>query len=247
MRRLSGSGLPLGMQRAWGYFISLGHYAAATARASRVLQERRTALRDALNHYLHKFVSIHTRTGASAYWVRGGQLDAAELARTAATVGILIEPVGSSAGQLLCMGVTGLPRARIREGVERLARLVRRDPRAASGHLREEAAPALRGRQLQRAMAGTTLLYNTVYGEPCTIEVRADGALIGRAGYADEDRDSGRWWIEDDRWFRQWNSWAYAEVVGFHTVIDGDQMRWFNAEGQLADTAVIVRAARSAR
>ena len=248
VRRLSGSAVPLGMQRAWGYFIGLGHYSAAIAKGSMVLQERRTALRDALNHYLHKFVSIHTRTGASAYWVKGGaQLDAAELARKAATVGILIEPVEAPAGKLLCMGVTSLPAAKIREGVERLARLVRRDPRSGSGHLREEAAPMLRGRHLQRAMAGTTLLYNTVYGEPCTIEVRPDGNLVGRAGYSDEDRDLGRWWIEDDRWFRQWHSWAYGEVIGFYTVVDGDQMRWFNAEGQLADTAVIVRGPRAAR
>jgi hypothetical protein len=41
-------------------------------------------------------------------------------------------------------------------------------------------------------------------------------------------KDLGRWWIEDDRWFWQWNSWAYAEVVGFHTVVDGDQVRWFS-------------------
>jgi GntR family transcriptional regulator / MocR family aminotransferase len=69
----------------------------------------------------------------------------------------------------------------------------------------------LRGQALRRAMAGRTLLYSTVYGEPCTIQARADGALVGRAGYANEDRDSGRWWIEGDRWFRQWHSWAYGE------------------------------------
>jgi GntR family transcriptional regulator/MocR family aminotransferase len=246
-RRLCGGALSLGMQRAWGYFIGLGHYAAATAQAALVLQERRIALRDALNHHLHRFVSIHTCAGSSAYWVRGGaQIDAAEIARAAATVGILVEPVGSPAA-LLCMGVTSIPKGKIREGVQRLGRLVRRDPRSGPADLSSEPARPLRGGQLQRAMAGATLLYNTVYGEPCTIEVRADGQLVGRAGYADEDRDTGRWWIEDDRWFRQWNSWAYAEVIGFDTVIDGDQVRWFNAEGQLADTAVLVRAGRAPR
>jgi GntR family transcriptional regulator/MocR family aminotransferase len=80
--------------------------------------------------------------------------------------------------------------------------------------------------------------------EPCTIEVRADGNLIGRAGYANDDRDTGRWWIEDDRWFRQWRIWAYGEVAGFNTIIDGDQVRWFNTEGLLVDTAVIVRSPR---
>ncbi|MBS0581124.1 MAG: PLP-dependent aminotransferase family protein [Proteobacteria bacterium] len=246
-RRLSGGGVPFGLQRAWGYFIGLGHYAAATARASAVLQERRTALRDALNHHLHRFVSIRTRAGASAYWVRGrAQIDAAQLARSAATVGVLVEPVDAAAG-LLCMGVTSIPKPKIREGVERLARLVRGDPRSGPGDLRQEAARVLRGRALRRAMAGVTLLYSTVYGEPCTIEVRADGELVGRAGYADEDRDVGRWWIEGDRWFRQWHSWAYGEVASFYTVLAGDQVRWFNAEGQLADTAVIARAPRTAR
>src|SRR3546814_4949822 len=53
----------------WAYFIGLGHYSAALVRAGRVLAERRTALRDALNHYLHERVSIETAPGASAYWV----------------------------------------------------------------------------------------------------------------------------------------------------------------------------------
>lgn len=244
LRRLGGGEVSPGLQRAWAYFIGLGHYAAAIARASAVLQERRTALRDALNHYLHKFVSIHTHPGASAYWVKGGpDMDAAALARAAGAVGILIEPGASADSDHFCMGVTGIPRAKIREGVERLARLVRGDPRLGSRTLANEPGAPLRGRALQRAMAGTTLLYNTVYGEPCTIQVRADGTLTGSAGYADEDQDQGRWWIDDGRWFRQWNSWAYAEVVGFHTVIDADQVRWFNAEGLLVDTAVIARAA----
>ena len=68
-----------------------------------------------------------------------------------------------------------------------------------------------------------------------------DGTLTGRAGYSDEDQDSGRWWVEGDRWFRQWKQWAYGESVGYHTVVDGEQVRWFSAEGLLLDTAVIVR------
>jgi GntR family transcriptional regulator/MocR family aminotransferase len=165
-----------------------------------------------------------------------------ELAGAAAAVGILIEPLADSLRpDVFCMGVTSLSESQIREGVERLARIVRRHPRLGSRQLRDETALMLRDKGLHRAMAGTTLLYNTVYGEPCTIEVRADGSLLGRAGYANEDRDAGKWWIEGDRWFRQWHSWAYAEAAGFNTVIDGDQVRWFNNEGLLVDTAVIVR------
>ena len=243
VRRLMGNELPLGLQRAWAYFIGLGHYTAAMGRATEILRERRTALRDALNHYLHKFVSIHTRSGSSAYWVAGGSnLNATELAGAAAAVGILIEPLKDPGRPgVFCMGVTSLPKSRICEGVERLARIVRRDPRLGSRQLRDETALMLRNKGLHRAMAGTTLLYNTVYGEPCTIQVRADGSLLGRAGYANEDRDAGKWWTEGDRWFRQWHNWAYGEVAAFNTVIDGDQVRWFNSDGWLVDTAVIVR------
>src|SRR5262249_43104656 len=90
VRRVNGSEFPAGLQRAWSYFIGLGHYAAAMTRAGPILSERRMALRDALNHYLHKFVSIHSRAGSSAYWVHGGpNLNAEALARTAATMGVL--------------------------------------------------------------------------------------------------------------------------------------------------------------
>jgi len=246
LRRTIGSELPTGLQRAWSYFIGLGHYAACMARASRALSVRRTALRDALNHYLHKFVTIESVYGHSAYRVRGpAGMNVFELARAAADLGVLIEPApGSENTNVFYMGVTSLPKESIRAGVELLARLIRGDRKLGSQQLQEEVAPPLKGRALQRALSGKTLLYNTVYGEPCTIHLQPDGKLIGRAGYANEDCDSGRWWIEDDRWFRQWENWAYGESLGLITAIDGDQVRWFKQDGLLVDTALIVRGKR---
>src|SRR3546814_19856318 len=90
-------------------------------------------------------------------------------------------------------------------------------------------------------MAGTTLLYNTVYGEPCTLELRSDGDLVGTAGYAGADRDRGHWWTQDDRWYRQWHQWAYGEAVGLAVVVDGDHVRFYAEDGFMADTAVITR------
>ena len=118
---------------------------------------------------------------------------------------------------------------------------MRADPQLGSRTLREETVAPLSGAALQRALAGATLLYNTVCGEPCTIRLGSDGTLSGRAGYSNEDRDSGRWWVEGDRWYRQWQHWAYGESLGLITLIDGDQLRWFNADGLFIDTAVIVR------
>ncbi len=243
LRREAGAEFSAGLQRAWVYYIGLGHYAGALARASVRLLERRTALRDALNHYLHRFVRIETAPGSSAYWVSGGsQWNSAHLAQAAARVGVLIEPVaaGSSEAQI-CMGVTSIRSTRIREGVQELARIIRADPQLGSRTLREETIAPLTGRALKRALGGVTLLYNTVYGEPCTLQLGIDGTLSGRAGYSNEDQDTGRWWVEGDRWFRQWKNWAYGESVGLFTVVDGEQVRWFSAEGLLIDTAVIVR------
>ena len=71
--------------------------------------------------------------------------------------------------------------------------------------------------------------------------MRADGELIGTAGYANEDCDRGRWWIEGDRWFRQWQQWAYGEISSYAIVVVGDQLRWYGSDGLLADTAIITR------
>ena len=246
MRHQSGSQFPFGLQRAWSYFIGLGHYAAARSRASARLTERRTALRDALNHYLHRFVTIRTFPNSSAYWISGGAaLQPDQLALRAAAVGVLIEPVDTGDGPpQFCMGVTSIRKERIREGVEKLARLIRSDPQLGSRRLQDESAPVLKGMALRRALSGATLLYNTAYGDPCTLKVNPDGVLAGNAGYSNEDQDTGRWWIEDDKWYRQWQHWAYGESLGLITVVDNDQVRWYNADGLLVDTAVIVKQKR---
>ncbi len=244
LRTAQGTVPPQLLQRAWAYMIGLGHYSAALVRAGRVLGGRRVALRDALNHYLHKLVTIETLPGASAYWVSVPEgMDAREFARRAAAIGVLIEPTRLQGGrEAICMGVTGIAEGPIRAGVQSLSRLVRGDLATAAHHVEEESITPLRGRALRQAMSGTTLLYNTVYGEPCTLDLRANGELIGVAGHAGEDCDQGRWWIEDSRWFRQWRQWAYGEVASYAIVVDGDQLRWYGSDGLLADTAVITRA-----
>jgi GntR family transcriptional regulator/MocR family aminotransferase len=247
LRRDMGADFPVGLQRAWSYFLALGHYSRSIARADVRLAERRTALRDALNHYLHRFVRIEARAGSSAYWVGGGpQWNSEGLARAAANVGVLIEPVpASTEAAQFCMGITSIKAERIRAGVQELARIIRADPRLGSRRLQDEGLAPLAGNALKRALSGATLLYNTVYGEPCTLTLSADGSLSGRAGYSNEDRDTGRWWVEGGLWFRQWHHWAYGEAMGLQTVIDGEQVRWFNTDGLLIDTALVVRRRRA--
>jgi GntR family transcriptional regulator/MocR family aminotransferase len=233
-------------QRAWAYFLALGYYAAALHKARRVLLARRAALRDALNHYLHPFVEIRTAPGISAYWVRcrDGQ-DAQVLAAQAAAVGVLIQPARlDEARDAFLMSVTGIPEERIRDGVHALALLFR--AWRGSGEAEEQARATLSGAALRRAIAGKTFLYNTVYGEPCTIRVCRSGELIGMAGYANDDPDRGRWWIEGDRWYRQWNHWAYGEAEGFAVAIEGSRLYWYDRAGTLVDKAVILKRPRCA-
>jgi len=249
LRRNQGACPPRLLQRIWAYFIGLGHYSAGLVRVGRVLAERRVELRDALNHYLHERVHIDTSPGASAYWVGlPAGMDARELARQAAAVGVLVEPGQRHDGaDALCMGVTGIPAAKIRDGVRQLARLVRGDLSPTSRRIEDDPIPPLQGNALRRALAGNTLLYNTVYGEPCTIEIHADGKLSGSAGYAGEDIDHGHWWMEGDFWFRQWQRWAYGEAAGYAMVLDGDQLRIYTEDGLQIDTAVLLRVPKRKR
>lgn len=239
---------PLNNQRTAAFFISLGHYDTTMLRIGREFRERLLALRDALNHYLPQSIAIAPVRGGTTFWVQGPRgLDARDIARAAESRGVLIEPVsayyaaGEAPAHVFRMGVTGISQHRIRDGVATLAETIRDLADGSIPRLDLKRREWLRGEELRRAMAGATLLYKTVYGEPCTIELLRDGTMSGRSGYANEDRDEGRWWIEDDRWCRQWSSWAYGETSTFLTRIEGGQVQWFNQKGKLVDSALFVR------
>lgn len=242
---------PLNNQRTAALFLSLGHYDTTVLRLGRIFRERLIALRDALNHYRPHSIAIPPVRGGTTYWVRGPEgLDARDLARQAEARGVLVEPVGHyyAAGNgpknVFRMGITGIPIERIRDGVAVLTDVIRTMTGGDIPHLDVRKRRWMKGPELRRKLAGATLLYKTVYGDPCTIELHEDGAMIGRAGYANEDRDSGRWWIEDDLWCRQWQAWAYGEISRLYTRIDGDRIQWFRAEGpsagRLVDSAVYI-------
>jgi GntR family transcriptional regulator/MocR family aminotransferase len=164
----------------------------------------------------------------------------------AAARGVLVEPVdhyfakGVVPQAVFRLGVTGIPTARIRDGIATLAEVIRALAAGDATRIDLRTPDWLTPAELRRLMPGATLLCKMVDGEPCTIELSADGRLSGRAGYANEDRDEGRWWIEDDRWCRQWNSWSYREVARFRTRIEGERIQWFNDAGRMVDSAVFV-------
>ena len=78
-----------------------------------------------------------------------------------------------------------------------------------------------------------------VDGAPCTIKYHADGLMTGVLGFSNEEQDEGRWRIEDDRFYRKWQRWNYGEEKGWSMVLDGEQIKFFNSDGQIVDSAFI--------
>ena len=237
---------PLNNQRTTAFFLSLGHYDALMLRMARTFRERRTALRDALNYYRSVSIEISPEVGGTTYWVRlPDDLNVDYLVSEAEREGILIEPVShyyadpTQAQNGFRMGVTSLPIESIRPGVVRLTELIRNLVSGRVEHLDSSRGEWLTGKDLQQAMSDRIILYNVVYGVPCTIELHADGRMVGVAGYSNEDCDSGRWWVDGDRWHRQWSEWVYGDEAAYFVVIDGDRIKWFNADRQVIDAAFI--------
>lgn len=235
-------------QRTAAFFLSLGHYDATMARLHKVLGQRWDALRQALNHY-HRDAEITLPTrGGTSLWIQApAWMPVEDLVEAAARRGILIEPDLHYYGQVegsrnfYRLGVTSLPESSIREGVNQLERLVREH----AGHRLEQLQPddpdILGPEQLVEALRGATIRYRTFYGDPCTIELRADGRMLGRAGHADEDLDEGRWWLEGDLYCRQWKRWSYGEVGRFQVTLSDRVIRWWRPGGRLVDSAIIDR------
>ena len=244
LRRLTVRHPPPHDQRAAALFLALGHYDTLLVQLGQVFRERWIALRDALNYSLQRSVVTAPATGGTSCWVQGPpELDAAGLVAAAAKRGVYIESVeGYYAAaeyprNCFRMSVRGIPVGRIRGAVKKLADLIREQDRGLTERLEGCAGQWLRGEELRHRLAGSSIHLDTVYGDPCTIDLLPDGRMSGRAGFADEDCDTGRWWVDGDLWFRQWQNWVYGETVGFYTVIDGTTIKWFYTDGRLADKA----------
>jgi GntR family transcriptional regulator / MocR family aminotransferase len=237
---------PLSVQRTAAHLLALGHYDTIVARVGETLRRRLLALRDALNHYLVHLIDIPPLRGGTAYWVTGPeQIDARELRAAAEARGVLIQPAshfyssGTAPRHVFRLSISGVPEERIRPGVESLGRTLR----ALAARERRGAEPFtyLDPAELRERIPGSTLLCKTVYGDPLTIELLPDGLMAGRAGFANEDRDQGRWWLEDDFWCRQWHEWSYGQVARFRIVLEGERIHWVSADGRLIDSGLITR------
>ncbi len=237
---------PLNNQRTAAYFLSLGHYDALMLRLGRIFRERRIALRDALNNMRGIPMEISPEVGGTTYWVRTPKdFDVGNLVREAEKHGILVEPVdhyyaeSEHAENCFRMGVTSLSEDRIRPGVEKLTELIRALVKGQVEQLSTSSGTWLTGDELQRTMSGATILYREVYGAPCTIEHHPQGGMSGILGFANEDKDKGRWRVDGDLFYRKWDRWVYGEETAYYVVIDGDKIKYFNRDKQIVDSGYI--------
>jgi len=232
-------------QRTAALFLSLGHYDAFMSRMHQEMSRRWAALRDGINHYLRNFVSMPNQ-GGSVFWIKCPEgMDVELLARKAARRGILIEPdshyYARSSGSRNCfrMGVSSIPEKYIREGVRQLRELMWELESDEAEFLDPEDQALLRGEDLANRMRNATWIYRTVYGDPTTIELHADGRMSGRAGHANEEQDEGSWCTRGDLWCRQWNEWAYGEKSCYYLALHGKHLKIYNTDGRLVDSAIL--------
>jgi GntR family transcriptional regulator/MocR family aminotransferase len=233
-------------QRTAALFLSLGHYDSFMMRLKTEMQQRWYELGEALNHYLGRSVVTIPNQGGTVFWVHAPEnVDVEALTEEAARHGILIEPdTHYFAGRRKSrnwfrMGVTSIPRERIREGVRQLRDLMWDLSYGDDVMLDENDPDLLKGAALKRMMTGATLIYRTHFVEASTIVLHEDGSMTGCAGKHDEDRDSGHWWIENDIWYRQWKLWSYGEPEGYRITVKDGKINWYNQSGRLADSAEI--------
>ena len=239
---------PRNNQRTAAFFLSLGHYDSLMMRLGRVLQERRMALRDALNWMRGVPMEISPEVGGTTYWVRTPEnFDIDAFAHVAAQQGILVEPVrhyyadDRNAENCFRMGITSLPVEQIRPGVTRLVEVIRSQVREQVEHLTTSKGDWLKGDDLFAVLSGAAILMREVDGAPCTIKYHPDGSMTGVLGFANEEQDEGRWRTDDDRFYRQWSRWNYGEEKDYSIVIDGDQIKFFNEDGQIVDSGFMLR------
>jgi GntR family transcriptional regulator/MocR family aminotransferase len=235
LRKMTMRNPPLNNQRAVAYFLSLGYYDAFMLHLHKVFFERWLTLREALNTYLPNCIDTGPIQGGTAYWITGPkQLDGENLREKAAQLGILIEPVkryfakGKHPENCFRMGVTSIPNDRIRIGVSKLAELIHQLTAEYEEKLTNASGKLLSNEALKKLLPSTRLECQMVYGVPCTIDLLPDGSMTGHTSGIDSETDTGRWWIEDGLYWRQWKLWSYGEVKGFYVVVDGTQMKWFD-------------------
>lgn len=89
----------------------------------------------------------------------------------------------------------------------------------------------LAGAEIRTLMPTGRLKGVNAYGNPYTISYTADGRMSGVAGNENEFKDTGKWWVKEDMFCRQYATWLNGTAACFRAVLDGGTISWYDAEG----------------
>ncbi|WP_339671797.1 PLP-dependent aminotransferase family protein [Dasania marina] len=252
LRRLMVLHPPLNNQRTVAYFLSLGYYDTFLMHLYAIFQKRWMALRYAVNYYLLHDLTITPSQGGTSFWMTlPSDLTVQYLVQEAAKRGILIEPMDhyyateNVPENSFRMGVTSIPHDKIRDGVVKLRELIHELRANTIETFTTAKGTQYVGEELRKRVSDTTMRCLIAYGDPCTIDLHADGSMTGRAGYANEDCDTGRWWVEGDYWYRQWQRWAWAEIGVYHVKLERNHIKLFDEQGYLIENALLKKSKTS--
>ncbi|WP_250461208.1 PLP-dependent aminotransferase family protein [Microbulbifer litoralis] len=228
-------------QRLLAKFIASGHLDAASFRITRQLRERWTALGEALMFHLPK---LHVRRAScgTACWLELPQgIDAEQLQKRTEQQGLLVESVRES--NALRIGFAAIEADKIEAGVRVLAQLINGEVSDTEETLQTTSGRRLGAAELEQEFPGAVLLGTNTLGESYRIQLTVDGTMLGysRNDVDVDETDTGRWWLQGDRWVRQWRHWSYGRKASFYVVADGHRIKWFNETGKLIDSAIIAR------
>lgn len=222
-------------------FLRIGHYDILMQRLMTTYKKKWQEMEDSLNYYFPNTGARPSFSG-TAFWIEGPkELDATKLSEIAKEQGILIEPgesYFSKAGVKHCfrLGFAAIPLDKIREGIANLAQLSQK--LLPPEHIDNAIGVHYKGEQLKALLNSNVVIASDCYHVPYEITFQSDGRMLGLSEHPD-DEDQGYWWIKDDRWFRQWQRWQFAEQGCFAIVVQGKIFKWFDQSGWCVNQGII--------
>lgn len=88
----------------------------------------------------------------------------------------------------------------------------------------------LTGEEIEQLMPSGLLKGVNSFGNPYTIAYTEDGNMSGVAGHRDEYRDTGKWWVEEDLFCRQYKAWLEGKAACFKVHLDGDDIGFYDSD-----------------
>jgi len=98
--------------------------------------------------------------------------------------------------------------------------------------LAEATGEHLSGAQIEQMLLNGTIQGKNQWGNPYTVTYGEGGEMSGVAGKNDEYRDTGKWWIEGDRFCRQYKEWLEGKAACLDVVHEDGIFKWHDTDGK---------------